>query len=158
MSQQNVQVASTLQQEESCTEGQTNANSNNEGKGKDPKSQMAFIALAIMSHPEYKMTLSEIYHHIENKHPRYLRRPDWRNGVRHTLSHNACFIKVEKAVHRPRKGHYWSIHPACIQEFSEGKFCLRRSKRLIMAYTNPSFPSEVPQLDVLKDFNEANVE
>ncbi|KAK3083412.1 hypothetical protein FSP39_021964 [Pinctada imbricata] len=124
---------------------------------KEPKSQVAFIALAIMSQPDCRMTLFEIYQYIETNHQQYLRRQDWRNGVRHTLSHNVCFIKKEKAGHRPRKGHYWSIHPACIKAFKEGIFCLRHSKRLVMAYKNPCASTGIPQQQkVLMDTHDSN--
>ncbi|CAH1781837.1 unnamed protein product, partial [Owenia fusiformis] len=51
----------------------------------------------------------------------------WRNSIRHNLSLNECFIKAGRAD--SGKGNYWSIHPACIEDFSKGDYRKRNARR-----------------------------
>ena len=51
----------------------------------------------------------------------------WRNSIRHNLSLNECFIKNGRADNG--KGNYWSIHPACEDDFSKGDFRRRQARR-----------------------------
>ena len=91
-------------------------------------SYFVMIGKAIVSSPTGRMALHEIYNYIKKNYP-YFKRvnpPGWRNSVRHNLSLHECFIKVGKC--EERKGHYWGIHPANIQDFCRGDFHRRRAK------------------------------
>lgn len=74
----------------------------------DPKPQHSYIgliAMAILSVPEQKMVLSDIYQHILDHYPYFRNRgPGWRNSIRHNLSLNDCFVKSGRSN---AKGHYW---------------------------------------------------
>ncbi|XP_013398094.1 forkhead box protein D2 [Lingula anatina] len=96
--------------------------------GKPSLSYIALISMAILSTREKKMLLSDIYQHIMDNFPYYSNKEKaWRNSVRHNLSLNECFIKNGRADNG--KGHYWSIHPACIEDFSKGDFRRRQARR-----------------------------
>ena len=64
-----------------------------------PHSYIALISMAILSKPERKILLNEIYDWVIQNFPYYQYRTDksWRNSIRHNLSLNECFIKVGKA-------------------------------------------------------------
>lgn len=99
----------------------------------EPKPQHSYIgliAMAILQAPEQKMVLSDIYQHILDNYPYFRNRgPGWRNSIRHNLSLNDCFIKAGRSANG--KGHYWSIHPANIDDFKRGDFRRRKAQRKV---------------------------
>uniref|UniRef100_A0A1I8A3Q9 Fork-head domain-containing protein n=1 Tax=Steinernema glaseri TaxID=37863 RepID=A0A1I8A3Q9_9BILA len=97
---------------------------------KPQHSYIGLIAMAILSTPEQKMVLSEIYQWIVEQYPYFQRRgPGWRNSIRHNLSLNDCFIKAGRCANG--KGHYWSIHPANLNDFKKGDFRRRRAQKKV---------------------------
>ena len=100
-------------------------------------SYIALISMAILNAPERKLLLSEIYTWVAKEFP-YFRHEErsWRNSIRHNLSLNECFVKVGRSDNG--KGHYWSIHPANVEDFSRGDFRRRRARRRVrMCTTGP---------------------
>lgn len=99
----------------------------------EPKPQHSYIgliAMAILSAPEVKLVLSDIYQHILDNYPYFRTRgPGWRNSIRHNLSLNDCFIKAGRSA--SGKGHYWSIHPANVDDFKKGDFRRRKAQRKV---------------------------
>ena len=95
---------------------------------KPPHSYIALISLAILDCPDRKLVLSDIYQYIMDNFPYYNNQERaWRNSIRHNLSLNECFIKAGRAENG--KGNYWSIHPACIDDFSKGDYRRRHARR-----------------------------
>ena len=99
----------------------------------EPKPQHSYIgliAMAILSSPERKLVLSDIYQHILDNYPYFRTRgPGWRNSIRHNLSLNDCFVKAGRSANG--KGHYWAIHPANIEDFRKGDFRRRKAQRKV---------------------------
>lgn len=99
----------------------------------EPKPQHSYIgliAMAILSSPEAKLVLSDIYQHILDHYPYFRTRgPGWRNSIRHNLSLNDCFIKAGRSANG--KGHYWAIHPANVEDFRKGDFRRRKAQRKV---------------------------
>lgn len=99
----------------------------------EPKPQHSYIgliAMAILSAPEGKLVLSDIYQHILDNYPYFRSRgPGWRNSIRHNLSLNDCFIKAGRSANG--KGHYWAIHPANVDDFRKGDFRRRKAQRKV---------------------------
>ena len=107
------------------------------GRGpEEPKPQQSYIgliALAILSSPDQKLVLADIYQYILDNFPYFRHRgPGWRNSIRHNLSLNDCFIKAGRAANG--KGHYWAIHTACIEDFKKGDFRRRKAQRKVRRY------------------------
>ena len=104
------------------------------GRGpEEPKPQQSYIgliALAILSSPDEKLVLADIYQYILENFSYFRHRgPGWRNSIRHNLSLNDCFIKAGRAANG--KGHYWAIHQACIDDFKKGDFRRRKAQRKV---------------------------
>lgn len=99
----------------------------------EPKPQHSYIgliAMAILSSPESKLVLSDIYQHILDNYPYFRTRgPGWRNSIRHNLSLNDCFIKAGRSANG--KGHYWAVHPANVDDFRKGDFRRRKAQRKV---------------------------
>ncbi|XP_062816443.1 forkhead box protein D3-like [Anolis carolinensis] len=113
--------------------------------GPDPEkpnqSYIALISTAILSSPEKKLLLSDIYQWIMDKYPYFKNKEkSWRNSVRHNLSLNECFVKAGRSENG--KGHFWAIHPANLEDFSKGDYHRRRARRRIrrMAVNLGYFP------------------
>ncbi|RZF49256.1 hypothetical protein LSTR_LSTR002877 [Laodelphax striatellus] len=99
----------------------------------EPKPQYSYIgliAMAILSSPEHKLVLSDIYQYILDNYPYFRTRgPGWRNSIRHNLSLNDCFVKAGRSANG--KGHYWAIHPANVEDFKKGDFRRRKAQRKV---------------------------
>jgi hypothetical protein len=99
----------------------------------EPKPQHSYIgliAMAILSSKDLKLVLADIYQYILDNFPYFRHRgPGWRNSIRHNLSLNDCFVKAGRAANG--KGHFWAIHPACIDDFKRGDFRRRKAQRKV---------------------------
>ncbi|NXL82406.1 FOXA3 factor, partial [Leptocoma aspasia] len=95
---------------------------------KPPQSYIALISTAILSSPEKKLLLSDIYQWIMDNYPYFKNKEkSWRNSVRHNLSLNECFVKAGRSDNG--KGHFWAIHPANLEDFAKGDYHRRRARR-----------------------------
>lgn len=118
----------------------------------EPKPQHSYIgliAMAILSSPDKKLVLSDIYQHILDHYPYFRTRgPGWRNSIRHNLSLNDCFVKSGRSANG--KGHYWAIHPANLEDFRRGDFRRRKAQRKVRRHMGlavdeePDSPSPPP--------------
>lgn len=108
---------------------------------KPAHSYIGLIGMCILSSPDKRMVLSDIYQFILDKYPYYRNRGSgWRNSVRHNLSLNECFQKAGRAANG--KGHYWTIHPANMDDFMAGDFRRRRAQRKVRRWNNMDVPSD----------------
>ncbi|CAJ0966419.1 unnamed protein product [Ranitomeya imitator] len=83
---------------------------------------LALIAMALQSTPKKKLTLCQIYSYVVNKFPFYRRdQGGWQNCIRHTLSVNDCFKKVDRDACNPGRGCYWTFDSSCVKMLSNGK-------------------------------------
>ena len=95
---------------------------------KPTQSYIGLIGKAILSSPEKKLVLGDIYSYILTNYPYFKNKgPGWRNSVRHNLSLNDCFVKMGRS---PKgKGHFWTINPLNYDDFSRGEFKRKRGPR-----------------------------
>ena len=97
--------------------------------------------MAIKHAPQNKITLNGIYQFIMERFPYYHEnKQGWQNSIRHNLSLNDCFIKAGRSANG--KGHYWSIHPANLADFSSGDFRRRRAQRRVRKSMGLSVPDD----------------
>ncbi|CAF3377758.1 unnamed protein product [Rotaria socialis] len=80
---------------------------------KPPYSYVTLIRQAILSAHLQRMTLNEIYQWIIESYP-YFRSapPKWKNSIRHNLSLNKCFKRLQRSTNDPGKGSYWALDEA----------------------------------------------
>ncbi|RUS84737.1 hypothetical protein EGW08_007479 [Elysia chlorotica] len=103
-------------------------------RGKDRRgnskvdSYIALISKAILDSPERRLPISDIYTHIRKHNPAISRsQKTWQNTVRHNLSLNECFVKQVRQS--KGRGHYWMVHPACVEDFLKGNYRRRQARR-----------------------------
>ena len=108
---------------------------------KPAHSYIGLIAIAILSSPEKRLVLSDIYQYILDNYTYFHHRGSgWRNSIRHNLSLNDCFMKSGRSANG--KGHYWQIHPANLDDFSRGDFRRRRAQRRVRRSLGLTVPEE----------------
>ncbi|XP_041054085.1 forkhead box protein N1-like [Carcharodon carcharias] len=79
------------------------------------------IFMALKNSIAGSLPVSEIYNFMTEHFPYFKTAPDgWKNSVRHNLSLNKCFEKVEnKSGGTSRKGCLWTLNPSKIQKMQE---------------------------------------
>nr|XP_027327709.1 forkhead box protein N1 [Anas platyrhynchos] len=79
------------------------------------------IFMALKNSKTGSLPVSEIYNFMTEHFPYFKTAPDgWKNSVRHNLSLNKCFEKVEnKTGNSSRKGCLWALNPAKIDKMQE---------------------------------------
>lgn len=108
-------------------------NSQHQASSTEPKptqSYIGLIAMAILSSSDRQLVLSDIYQWIVDNFVYFrMRGSGWKNSIRHNLSLNDCFIKADRCPNG--KGHYWTIHPANLDDFVKGDFRRRRAQQKV---------------------------
>lgn len=95
---------------------------------KPSQSYIGLIGKAILSTPQKKLVLSDIYNYILTNYPYFRNKgPGWRNSIRHNLSLNECFVKVGRSPNG--KGHFWAINPSNYEDFSKGEYRRKRANK-----------------------------
>ncbi|KAL2096143.1 hypothetical protein ACEWY4_008291 [Coilia grayii] len=79
------------------------------------------IFMALRSSKTGSLPVSEIYSFMTEHFPYFKTAPDgWKNSVRHNLSLNKCFEKVDnKSGNASRKGCLWALNPAKVEKMQE---------------------------------------
>ena len=100
----------------------------NTDEEKPTQSYIGLIGKAILSSPQQKLVLGDIYNYILTNYPYFRNKgPGWRNSIRHNLSLNDCFVKMGRSPNG--KGHFWAINPINYEDFSRGQYKRKRASR-----------------------------
>jgi hypothetical protein len=108
------------------------------------------IGLAIVTAPKKRLTLAQIYKWISDTFSYYsAAETGWQNSIRHNLSLNKAFVKMERPTGEPGKGKYWVIATGKEEELFRDKQLKRRSiiESGPNASASDSFPSPPPMRD-----------
>ncbi len=90
---------------------------------KPPYSYAQMIGMAILRAPHRRLTLAQIYEWISTSFAFYREdtKQGWHNSIRHNLSLNKAFNKVERPKGDAGKGCYWVIEPGMEAQFLKDK-------------------------------------
>ncbi|KAF3291812.1 hypothetical protein TWF132_006555 [Orbilia oligospora] len=74
------------------------------------------IYMALKSAPGHQMHLQDIYQWFRDTYPKFKRDAGkgWMNSIRHNLSMNGAFVKVERQNGESGKGFMWLLAPAAV--------------------------------------------
>ena len=109
---------------------------------KPPYSYAALIGMSILRAPGRRLTLAQIYKWISDSFSFYrLLETGWQNSIRHNLSLNKAFIKIERPKDDPGKGNYWAIEPGMESQFVKDKNSRRPTSAGGSIIKNSSQPS-----------------
>ncbi|XP_066466009.1 forkhead box protein N4 [Tiliqua scincoides] len=110
-------------------------------------SYSCLIAMALKNSKTGSLPVSEIYSFMKEHFPYFKTAPDgWKNSVRHNLSLNKCFEKVENKVGgTSRKGCLWTLNPAKINKMEEEMQKWKR-KDLAAIHRSMANPEELDKL------------
>ncbi|XP_050921583.1 forkhead box protein N1 [Lates calcarifer] len=105
------------------------------------------IFMALKSSKTGSLPVSEIYSFMTEHFPYFKTAPDgWKNSVRHNLSLNKCFEKVEsKNGNSSRKGCLWALNPAKVEKMQEELHKWRR-KDPVTVRRSMAKPEELERL------------
>ncbi|XP_014681485.1 PREDICTED: forkhead box protein N4-like isoform X2 [Priapulus caudatus] len=93
-------------------------------------SYSCLIAMALKNSKSGSLPVSDIYNFMIENFPYFKTAPSgWKNSVRHNLSLNKCFAKIERPTGHgnSRKGCLWAMNPAKIEKMDEE--CLKWRKK-----------------------------
>lgn len=80
------------------------------------------IAMAILSSPDRKLALNAIYRWIADHFSYYkMGETGWQNSIRHNLSLQKSFKRIDRAKEDPGKGSYWAIEDGHESSFLKEK-------------------------------------
>jgi hypothetical protein len=95
---------------------------------KPPYSYSCLIAMTLRNSDSGTLPVSDIYDFIIENFPYYkTARDGWKNSIRHNLSLNKCFEKIENPTNGSKKGCLWALNPdKCKKLEEECKRCRQR--------------------------------
>lgn len=132
------------------TTAANNSNSNssacNNEYEKPLYSYAQLIVQSISASPEKQLTLSGIYSFITKHYPYYRKEANkgWQNSIRHNLSLNRYFLKVERSQDEPGKGSFWRIDPNSEAKLIDQSYRKRRQRGSQCFRTPYGMPRSAP--------------
>ncbi|KAF9959655.1 Forkhead box protein J3 [Mortierella alpina] len=90
-------------------------------------SYATLISQAILESTRMKLTLGDIYSWIMTNYPYYrYSSSGWQNSIRHNLSLNKAFLKLDRTQDEPGKGCFWTLHENAKELGAASTLCKKR--------------------------------
>ncbi|KAF9573301.1 Forkhead box protein J3 [Mortierella alpina] len=90
-------------------------------------SYATLISQAILESTRMKLTLGDIYSWIMTNYPYYrYSSSGWQNSIRHNLSLNKAFLKLDRTQDEPGKGCFWTLHEDAKELSAAATLCKKR--------------------------------
>jgi len=122
------QINLTDNHNSSSNQGQVALRPDGKAYPKPPYSYSCLIAMSLRNSDSGTLPVSDIYDFIIENFPYYkTARDGWKNSIRHNLSLNKCFEKIENPTNGSKKGCLWALNPdKCKKLEEECKRCRQR--------------------------------
>ncbi|EGD81439.1 hypothetical protein PTSG_02160 [Salpingoeca rosetta] len=109
---------------------------------KPPFAYATLIFMALRESDKDKLSLAEIYDYILDNFAYYRHaRCGWKNSIRHNLSQEKCFLKVDRDGTERGKGGYWMLRPDFV-DFEQMKTRRRRKFKRRRSVPEPTTDAE----------------
>ncbi|XP_069132690.1 forkhead box protein N4-like isoform X2 [Argopecten irradians] len=116
-------------------------------------SYSCLIAMALKNSKNGSLPVSEIYTFMTEHFPYFKTAPDgWKNSVRHNLSLNKCFAKVETPKvtgNNSKKGCLWALNPDKVEKM-EDEIAKHRKKDLDAIRNSMAMPEKLELIEAGK--------
>ncbi|XP_074660311.1 uncharacterized protein LOC141912808 [Tubulanus polymorphus] len=113
-------------------------------------SYSCLIAMALKNSQRGHLPVSEIYNFMTHNFPYFKTAPDgWKNSVRHNLSLNKCFEKIENptiSAGNTRKGCLWGLNPAKIPKMDD-EIAKWRKKDPVAIHRSMAKPDDLDMIE-----------
>ncbi|XP_048241610.1 forkhead box protein G1-like isoform X1 [Haliotis rufescens] len=112
-------------------------------------SYSCLIALALKNSQNGSLPVSEIYNFMTENFPYFKTAPDgWKNSVRHNLSLNKCFEKVDnpKLSSNAKKGCLWALNPAKKDKMEE-EIAKGSKKDPVALHSSMAYPERLEKIE-----------
>jgi hypothetical protein len=136
-----------------------NGNQKENGFPKPAYSYSCLIALSLKNSTMGSLSVSEIYKFMCDHFPYFKTAPNgWKNSVRHNLSLNKCFEKIEKPSANgtnQRKGCLWAMNPEKVTKMDDEvkKWSRKDPMAIKKAMVYPDNLEALERGEMVRDYN-----
>ena len=118
---------------------QPDSSTNDHKLEKPPGTYLTLIVDALLASKHGMLVLQDICKSIMDKYKYYrivdkFGKKTWKYGISSCLSANGCLYKAKESD--AGRGHFWAIHPSCVEYFKEGNYTLLEANAIVKMWHN----------------------